>query len=132
MMTPEQKVKHLILKWDHDGSCVEMPDLTAENIDKFYSEYEDDHCLGDATNETREGDVITNIEPDDSRYYEAKSVAVLALDGSWVGWTYWFGGGKHGYPQQIDWIEHAYNLGCVETTETVYVRTFTKTEEGKS
>jgi hypothetical protein len=131
MMTPEQKVKQLILKWDHDHNYngYEMPELTHETIDEFYSEYEDENCLGDAISETREGEIETDIEPEDSRHYESKSVAAQALDGSWVGWTYWFGGGKHGYPQEIDWIDKAYDLDVTEKEETVITQTFTKKGE---
>jgi hypothetical protein len=129
MMTPEQKVKQLILKCDHDWVKKELPILTHENIDEFYSEYEEEYCLGDAISETREGDVETDIEPEDSRHYESKSVAAQALDGSWIGWTYSFGGGKHGYPQEIDWIDKAYDLDVTEKEEMVITRTFTKKGE---
>ncbi len=49
------------------------------------------------------------------------------LDGSWVGWTYWYGGGKHGEPGSIPWIEDAYDVTFVE--QLVKVKQFHKAEE---
>ena len=46
-----------------------------------------------------------------SRHYEATSVAKQLLNGKWVGYTYWYGGGKHGEPQAMPWIEDAYFFG---------------------
>lgn len=68
----------------------------------------------------------TNLQCEYSRHYESESVATQVLDGSWVGWTYWFGGGKHGEPEAVDWLEYAYNLECKEEEQLLIVRTFTK------
>lgn len=70
----------------------------------------------------------TNIDAPYSRHYESRSVARKLSDGNWVGWTYWYGGGKYGDPESIDWIEDAYDLNCVEETKTVVVKTFTIVE----
>jgi hypothetical protein len=83
--------------------------------------------IQDITYEFREGDVETNIAPEYSRHYESKSVAAK-IDGKWIGWTYWYGGGKHGEPDAIDWMEDAYFLDCKEEEKVVTVRTFTKNE----
>lgn len=88
-------------------------------------------CLQDAKSEIRCGDVETNVPCDYSRHYESKSVAAQCPNGEWVGWTYWYGGGKHGEPDAIDWIEHAYDLECTEEQRVVTVRTFTKKGEKK-
>lgn len=58
-----------------------------------------------------------------SRHYESKGVAKLIGD-QWVGWTYWFGGGKFGDPGAIDWMPSAYFLEAKE--ETRVVLTFTE------
>ena len=60
------------------------------------------------------------------RHYETKTVATQMDDGSWVGWVYWYGGGKYGEPEAIEWIEDAYDLDCVEEEKVVVVRTFAK------
>ncbi len=62
-----------------------------------------------------------------SRHYENHEVArVLDINGEKiaVGWTYWFGGGKHGEPESIDWLDDAYF--CDYTQETRIVDVFTK------
>lgn len=48
-----------------------------------------------------------------SRHYECEEVAYQVKTGQWVGWTYWTGGGKHGEPDAIDWLPHAYLLDVV-------------------
>jgi hypothetical protein len=47
-------------------------------------------------------------------------------DGSWVGWTYWSGGGKHGEPESISWMSEAYELDVKEEEKLVIVQTFSK------
>jgi hypothetical protein len=127
-MTPEQKVKHMILI-RHAGFLKEpAPEgVTAETIDALYDladGYGDG--LQDARNEVRCGDRRTGLDSPSSRHYEGDEVASQAPDGSWVGWTYWHGGGKHGEPEAIDWIEYAYDLTCAEEEKLVTVRTFVK------
>ena len=73
-----------------------------------------------------EGEVETDISTEWSRHYESNGVASRMPDGSWVGWTYWYGGGKHGEPGAIDWMSEAYDLDVVEEEKIVIVRTFTK------
>lgn len=70
----------------------------------------------------------TDIEPESSRYLEAKSVAKKLSDGRWVGWTYWYGGGKHANPEEIDWIPDAYFLDVTEEEKIMTVYTFKKKE----
>lgn len=132
-MTPEQKLKHMILARYAElyESAPRAPEnVTAENIDVLYGEvYEnDDGSIWDAVNEIRSGDVETGLQCEWSRHYESKAVAARYFDGSWIGWTYWYGGGKHGEPEAVDWMDSAYDLNCVEEEKMVVVRTFTKTE----
>lgn len=47
-------------------------------------------------------------------------------DGSWVGWVYWYGGGKHGDPEDIEWMKDAYDLELTETEKLVVVQEFKK------
>lgn len=126
-MTPEQKIKWLILAEIAKCDQRPLPEITAGNVDALYDECED---KGDIIHDVRQGDVETNIVREYSRldrFYESKSVAAQMPDGSWVGWTYWYGGGKHGAPGEIDWMDTAYELTCVEEPKVVTVRTFTKT-----
>lgn len=125
-MTPTQKIKHKILvdiiSEPSNEIDVDPSTITEENLDDLYDEL----VAYDIEFEFREGEVETDIPCEYSRHYESKSVAAKMLDGSWVGWTYWYGGGKHGEPESIDWMSDAYDLDVTEEEKLVVVRTFTK------
>ena len=125
-MTPEQKLKHAILLRAvemENINPIEFP-VTAENVDALFDESDEGWELQDARNEMRSGQVETEIDCEWSRNYESKAVAAQMPDGSWVGWTYWFGGGKHSEPEAIDWMDTAYDLEVTEEEKMVLVRTF--------
>lgn len=121
-MTPQQKIKYTILLQSKE---YDAKDITDDNIDKIYHKFIDDGGY-DYEYEFREGTVETAIKCEYSRHLESKSVATQMFDGSWVGWTYWYGGGKHAEPEAIDWMSEAYNLNVVEEEKIMIVRTFTK------
>lgn len=124
-MSPEYKIKYAILTDVFAGNDQEISStLTEEEIEDLWDENYDE--VQDCKYEFREGQVETDIPCEFSRHYESSSVAAQCPDGTWVGWTYWYGGGKHGEPEAIDWIEHAYNLECVEEEKLLVVRTFSK------
>jgi len=136
-MTPENKIRREMLLQYKDSGEVEDSDLAVllqtdlssdELVDEAYDLFIQQNDHWDIKSEFREGQVETNIPADYSRHYEAKSVAAKMSDGSWVGWTYWYGGGKHGDPESIDWICDAYDLTCVEEEKLIVVQTFTKIE----
>ena len=121
-MTPEQKIKHTILSIYSEQSGEVLPEITNENIDEVYEEwYNDDYKLGDVIYEFREGEFETGLGCERSRHYESKAVAAKMVDGGYVGWTYWYGGGKHGQPDCIDWMEDAYDVSVKEATKVVLV-----------
>ena len=126
MMTPEQKIKWMVIElcraWSEEQ---EHEKVTAENVDELFGDLEYSY---DASNEIREGAVETDIPSPYSRHLESKSVAAQAPDGTWVGWTYWYGGGKHAEPEAVEWMDEAYDLDVVEEEKLVVVRTFTKVE----
>jgi hypothetical protein len=122
-MTPSQKIKYLIVA--RAGRDLDYP---CEDINTIYRDMEDEDELWDTLSEVREGEVETGLPCEYSRHYESYSVAAKLPDGSWVGWTYWYGGGKHGEPESIDWMEDAYDLDCLEEVKLMTVRTFTKKE----
>ena len=125
-MTPEQKVKALILirgrEWVHD----EIEGITKDSVDELWTHWNGIGDLQDAAEEVREGEIETGLDCESNRNYESKAVAVQLPDGSWVGWTYWYGGGKHGYPGEIEWMPDAYDLTCTEEQKLVTVQTFAK------
>lgn len=107
---------------------IDVPEITPENIDDIIinDKYED--LIADGLSEVREGDYKTGLPCEWSRHYESESVA-SCIDGRWVGWTYWYGGGKHGQPESVPWIDDAYELDCVEQEVLTIKRTFTKKEQ---
>lgn len=131
-MTPEQKIKSaiLIVAIRHGSVDVPKTPLTAENVDKIYDDVEgDDYNLQDAREEVRCSGIETGLQCQCSRHYESEAVAAQMPDGTWVGWTHWYGGGKHGEPEAIDWMDGAYDLNCQEEEKLIVVRTFTKSEQ---
>ena len=124
-MSPENKIKYAILAIYFEQEEREIPkDLNDEQVADLYDDHSDE--LYDIIYEFREGQVETNVPSESSRHYESNSVAAQTPSGEWVGWTYWYGGGKHGDPESIDWVEHAYDLDCTEEEKLVTVRNFTK------
>lgn len=126
-MTPIQKVRWLILeklrKWG-----MELPEITAGNIDALWGEHCDE--LYDAQNEVRCSGEKTGIKARTwDRHYECEEVAAKCPDGTWVGWTYWHGGGKHGEPAEVEWMEYAYDVTLTEEQKMVTVRTFAAVPE---
>jgi hypothetical protein len=127
-MTPQQKLKHAILlkavKFK-DIEPIDVP-ITKDNVDALYDDQDVDGELQDARNDTRCSGQKTGLPCKYSRHYESDSVAAKMPDGSWVGWIYWYGGGKYGEPDAIDWIEDSYEVKCTEKEQLVVVRTFEK------
>ena len=121
-MTPEQKLKYAILDLDAVWQDKTLPtNLTGEEVDELWDDAED---IYEAMYEIRNGGVETGLVCQSSRHYESEAVAVQCPTGDWVGFTYWYGGGKHGDPESIDWIEYAYDVTCKEEQKMVTVRTF--------
>ena len=127
MLSPEYKVKQEIINLYYQWEQLEPISLVSdEEVETLYQELYEKDDLWDAISEIREGDVETDSDCDYSRHYESKSVAMKCVDGTWVGWTYWYGGGKWGDPEAITWIENAYDLDVKEEEKLVVVREFTK------
>lgn len=130
-VTPELKIKHLILirheEFGDDPETVEFAKgLDAEGVEAQWEAMSEEYEHQDAMNEVRCSGQETGLPSPGSRNYESDAVAAQYLDGSWVGWTYWYGGGKHGEPEAVEWIEYAYDVDCVEEQKMVTVHTFTK------
>lgn len=99
--------------------------LDSSNIDEAYKAFIMDDVFG-IEEEFRQGQVETGIDPWVGSHYEAIGVATKMYDGTWVGWNYYTGGGKHGNAEEIEWINDAYFLNVIEREEIVIVRTFEK------
>lgn len=105
----------------------ELVHLDVEELTGVVEEIFDDHHddLYDMLCEWREVGEDTNLPAPHSRHYETDQVAAPTPFG-WVSWTYWYGGGKHGNPQEIDWLEDAFFVDVEEKEVTVTQRTFTR------
>ena len=126
-MTPEQKIKWAAMKIDADWQKEVLPHFDESNFDDLWDNFVEKDLQWDALSEIRPGEFETDIPSKEwSRHYEQKEVAAKMPDGSYVGWTYWYGGGKHGEPESIDWMCDAYNVKCIEEKMVVVVRTFSK------
>jgi len=128
-MTPEQKLKWAVLARVAQWKKKTAPEYPCQNVDELYEALVESNDHWDAKSELREGQVETGMECEWSRNYESNAVSMQMPDGSWVGWTYWYGGGKHGEPDAIEWMGEAYDLDCHEEEKVVVVRTF-KVREG--
>lgn len=64
-----------------------------------------------------------------SRHYECEEVAKVLDNGIAVGWTYWYGGGKYGEPDSIEWIDDAYFVDVTQETKIVNVYKFKDDEK---
>jgi hypothetical protein len=130
-MTPEQLIKrHLLVEADLHATNGERIEITEENIDDMWEEAEGEDGSGmqDHLSEFRESGADTSLPSPHSRHYECIAVGRKLNDGAWVGWDYWYGGGKHGEPEAVDWMGGAYLLDVTEEEKLVTVRTFSKKE----
>lgn len=131
-LTAEEKLKHLIVikanELEESDNLSIYEDKTSEEIEELYDSLCEEGLNYDAENQIREGEFETNIPCDYSRHYENKSVGVQYIDDTWIGWTYWYGGGKHGNPEEIPWMDNVYDINCTEEEKLVIVRSFSKKE----
>lgn len=126
-MTPYQLLQWAVLKKAVELNGTDLPEVTLDNLEPLWEELrENDDSYHDAMGEVRCSGEETGLPCPYSRHYEAKAVAAQMPNGQWVGWTYWYGGGKHGEPGEVDWMEDAYFVNLAEEEKLVVVRTFTK------
>lgn len=129
-MTPEQRIKrHILLEAiDLNDDLNWDGEITEENVDEAYeSVLVDTDSHWDFEREFRESGEDTGLPSQYSRHLEAKEVARQLSDGAWVGWTYWYGGGKFAEPEAVEWMEYAYYVEVSQETRVVNV--FKKVED---
>lgn len=120
-----QKIRWVILI----KAGIELPDvINGDIIDGLYEKNHD--TLYDIADEFREGEFDTSLPSKYDRHYEADAVAAKMPDGSYVGWTYYYGGGKYGNPSECDWMEDAYPVAFVE--KQMVVKIWSKAEAAKT
>jgi hypothetical protein len=133
-LTPQDYIHKSIIEevlgW---GDVTLNCELTLENASEIYNNPEEyfvgtdypSDAIYEAYQDYRSSGEECNILPKSySRHYEVGYV-VKEIDGKWVGWNYWYGGGKHAEPEDIDWIGNA-EFVKVQSEEVVTVvkRTF--------
>jgi hypothetical protein len=98
--------------------------LNEEEVIPFYEEAKEALNLGECKYELRDCGEDSGLACENSQHYESTAIAYECYDGTWVGWTYWYGGGKHANPEELEWIKDAYYLNCEEivTTKNVFTR----------
>lgn len=105
--------------------------ITVDNIDDVFDSLEDQDAMWDAKNEVRgHCDSVETSLPSvsSSRHYEI-DVMAMKIQGQWVAWDYYYGGGKHGEPEAVDWIATARLVSCNEEQAMVTKRTFEAIQE---
>lgn len=113
-MTAKEKIQLHICK--QQNSKIE----TLEDVDKFIEENEG--IYNEILDEFRcSYHFETKLKCGYSRHYECKSVAKKLFDGTWVGFDYYYGGGKYGQPSEMPWLENAYFLKHSQQTKVIDV-----------
>ena len=119
-MSPSQLIKLAIIKAAESWEQLELDGhVNKDNIDDIYRHNHDECNLDDCDQEVRCGGVLTGLPSESSRHYECDSVAIR-IEGVWVGFPYWHGGGKHGEPESIGWIDSAYFVKATPKVITAY------------
>ena len=95
-------------------------------------------CFWSIADEFRYGGEEYNLDTKNyPRHYEIdfriKEITAEAESGEtisrWIGWNYYYGGGKHACPEDVDWISSAEFVKLVsEEVVTVTKRTFEREE----
>lgn len=120
-MNAQQLLKKAILLKAVDFENIEpfSENLTGDQVDDLYDGYDRWDELADPWNEIRHSGVDCNLKASTwSRHYEVDSKAIK-IDGVWVQFDYYYGGGKHGEPEEFDYIENAKIVNCKETQVTI-------------
>lgn len=117
-MTAQEKLKQKLIHMV-TGERLEDPAAITQRYNGFVDDDGLYEALQDAEGVLRRGTHETGLPCESSRHYSSRAVAAQMLDGSWVGWTYWHGGGKHGEPGEMPWMEDAYEVKATEVQKVV-------------
>lgn len=119
-------LKHCLLEFYKHEELEAPPLETPQQVTDAWSEIDEnpeyEGQLDEILSELRDSGFETGIKCDKiSRHYECREEAVELFDGSLVGFTYWYGGGKHGEPWVIEWADEAYEVESREEAQVVTV-----------
>lgn len=129
-LTASEKLKQLIIARAFESARVDYPvPMTSEQIAAIWNEEvvwdgwgdgDFDHgYIDDAEGDMRGKGELIEIErgayaENKSRYYECDTVALRALDGSYVAYPYYHSEAKHSEPSAMEWIEVAFDVDFEE------------------
>lgn len=82
----------------------------------------------DVREELRNDGLLTDLRAPYSRHYECNMTAVQCGD-KWVAFPYWYGGGKHGEPSAMSWLDDESVRFVTMHEETRVVRVFSEAAE---
>ena len=107
-------------------------EYSSEMIDEMYGdalngEYSDE-VNEESYNIRHDGEEINLPATCTSRHYEVDT-HVLNIDGKWIAFDYYYGGGKHSDPDSIDWLDTCRFVCCEEKVVTQTIRTFKELEK---
>jgi len=108
-----------------------LKELYEEATDESWIEQELE-LISDIKNDLRYGDFHIGDEIDEgASFYPSREVgiAITGLDSYCLGWTYYFGGGDYGCPDEVEWVEDCYLLKVREVEETRIVKIYEKIEK---
>lgn len=111
-MTPQDKLKWRILSAishiDDDPDTEFLEKFKAlklpEQLDEAWNLAQEWDGWQDLREDFRNQGTRTELQTPWSRHYDCEMHVVQCPDGTWVAFPYWYGGGKHGEPQAIEWI----------------------------
>lgn len=126
-LSPEQLIKKGIIQtlpaFYEEYSVPSL--LTPEEVELAWGTAEKEDVLQDARNGFRDSGIETNLPAPFSRHYDCEIYA-RKIGEEWVAFPFWYGGGRHGAPEDMPWMEEAFFVDCTETEKLVVVREFKK------
>lgn len=119
--------KAILLKAVEFGTIQSFDDgLGGDQVDELYNSYDRYDELADAWCEVRYDGIDCNLPTiTSSRHYEVDAKAIN-IDGKWVKFDFYYGGGKHGDPDEYNYIEDAVIVDCTQEEITVIKYTFSQ------
>ena len=126
-LTPEQLIKKAIVKRINEQNYADFWQFvnTPEEIDAAYDLAVEKRIHWDFVEEIRQSGVETNLPAPCSRHYEV-DIHAVKIDNFWLAFPFYYGGGRHGEPEAMPWMEDAFFVDCKEEQVTITQRTFTK------
>lgn len=107
MLSHQEEIKKFILSEAKKDGVIDIGLITTTNLEELWDELADDDNIYDYLNDFRCSGDKTNLRAAFSRHYGCDFVAKELCPGCAVGWNYWYGGGKHGEPEAIEWLDSA-------------------------